>query len=120
MNCHAPFTHLQTKAAALSTASTPPNPIQQVPKTRLCGTLSNMQLGMSAWAMPKRGAQSDVFSSKTFLGLGGLNSTNSTTITRFKLSYRLTAKCLLPGSLTFGWYLGVVVLDAVRGECVLD
>jgi hypothetical protein len=32
----------------------------------------------------------------------------------------MTANCLLPGSLALGWYMGVVVLDVVRGERVLD
>jgi hypothetical protein len=55
-NFHAPFTRPQTKPRALNTASTPPNLLQQVPKIRLCGTLSNMQLGMNDCAMYKRGA----------------------------------------------------------------
>jgi hypothetical protein len=32
----------------------------------------------------------------------------------------MTVNCLLLGSPTLGWYLGVVVLDVVRGERVLD
>jgi hypothetical protein len=32
----------------------------------------------------------------------------------------MTANCLLAGSPTFGWYLGVIVLDVVRGKRVLD
>jgi hypothetical protein len=28
--------------------------------------------------------------------------------------------CLLLGSPTIGWYSGIVVLDVVRGELVLD
>jgi zinc transporter ZupT len=32
----------------------------------------------------------------------------------------MTANCLLSGSPTLGWHLGVVVLDVVRGERVLD
>jgi hypothetical protein len=44
-----------------------------------------MQFGMSAWAMPKRGAQIDVCSLDNFLGIHELNSTNSTDNTRFKL-----------------------------------
>jgi hypothetical protein len=35
--------------------------------------------------MPKRGAQKDVSSSYNFMGVYGLNSTNSTDNTRFKL-----------------------------------
>eukprot|EP00961_Rhodomonas_salina_P146665 1974800-Rhodomonas_salina.2 len=46
--------------------------------------------------MPKRGAQNDVCSSDNFSGVYGLNSTNSTDNTRFKLrsnhpGWRLTA-----------------------------
>jgi hypothetical protein len=44
-----------------------------------------MQLTMSAWALPERGAQNDVFSLDNFLGIYGLNSTNYTNNTRFKL-----------------------------------
>jgi hypothetical protein len=32
----------------------------------------------------------------------------------------MTGNCLLPGSTTLGWYLGVVVLDVAREERVLD
>jgi hypothetical protein len=32
----------------------------------------------------------------------------------------MTASCLLPGFPTHGWYLGVIVLDVVRGKRVLD
>jgi hypothetical protein len=32
----------------------------------------------------------------------------------------MTAYLLLPGSSTIGWYSGVVLLEVVRGERVLD
>jgi hypothetical protein len=32
----------------------------------------------------------------------------------------MAAYCLLLGSLTIGWYSGIVVLDVVRGERVFD
>jgi hypothetical protein len=32
----------------------------------------------------------------------------------------MAAYCLLLGSPTIGWYYGIVVLDVVRGERVLD
>jgi hypothetical protein len=74
--------------------------------------------------MPKRGAQNDVCSSGKFMGMLGFNSTNSNTDNaRFKVKsepYRMTTNRLLPGSPTLGWYLGVVVLDVVRGERVFD
>jgi hypothetical protein len=44
-----------------------------------------MQLGVSAYAMRKRGAQNDVYSSYNFPGIYGLNSTNSAENTRVKL-----------------------------------
>jgi hypothetical protein len=37
----------QTKPRALNTARTPPNQLQKSSNIRLCGALSNMQLGMS-------------------------------------------------------------------------
>jgi hypothetical protein len=74
--------------------------------------------------MPKRGAQNDVCSSDNFPGVYGLNSTNSTDNTRFKLRSNhpgMAAYSLLLGSPTIGWYsAGIVVLDGVRGERVLD
>jgi hypothetical protein len=73
--------------------------------------------------MPKRGAQKDVCSSDNFPGIHGLNSTNSTDNTRFKLRSNqspMTAYYLLPGSPTIGWYSGIVVFDVVRGEHALD
>jgi hypothetical protein len=32
----------------------------------------------------------------------------------------MTVTCLLPGSPTLGWYLGVIVFVVVRGELDLD
>jgi hypothetical protein len=32
----------------------------------------------------------------------------------------MTASCLLLGSTTLGWYMGIVLLDVVRGARVLD
>jgi hypothetical protein len=32
----------------------------------------------------------------------------------------MTGNCLLPGSPAVGWYSGVVALDVVRGERVLE
>jgi hypothetical protein len=96
VNFRALFTHPQTKHRALNTAPTPPNPSKKPPKMRLCGSQSDIQLGMSAWAMHKRGAQNYVCSSNNFPGVYGLNSTSSTDNIRFKLrsnhpGWRLTA-----------------------------
>jgi hypothetical protein len=60
VNFHAPFTHPQTKPPAFNTALTPPNPLQKVKKIELSGSLGSIQLGMSAYAMPNRGAQNDM------------------------------------------------------------
>jgi hypothetical protein len=44
VNFRALFTHPQTKPRQLNTAPTPPNPLQQVPKIRLCGTMNNFDM----------------------------------------------------------------------------
>jgi hypothetical protein len=44
----------------------------------LNGSLINMQLGTSACAMPERGAQNEVCNLDNYMGIYGLNSTNST------------------------------------------
>jgi hypothetical protein len=68
--------------------------------------------------MPKRGAGNDVCSYDNFLGIYGLNSTNSIDNTRFRVMC-LAVYCLLLGSPHIGWYSGIiVVLDVVRGERV--
>jgi hypothetical protein len=92
VNFRALYTHPQTKPRALNTAPTPPNLLLKVPQNTVmwnepCASnvMSNVHLGMSASAMPKRGAQNDVCSSNNFMGIYGLNSTNSTDNTRFKL-----------------------------------
>jgi hypothetical protein len=123
LNFRALFTHQQTKPRALNTAPTPPSPLQKAPKIRSCGTYSNMQLGMSACAMPGRGAHNDVCSSNNFLGIYRLGSTKSIDNTRYKLMCkppRMTVYCLLLGSPTIGCYSGIVVLGVVRGKRVLD
>jgi hypothetical protein len=49
VNFRAQFTDPQTKPRALNTSPTPPNPHPKSPqKYFLCGTHSDMQLGMSA------------------------------------------------------------------------
>jgi hypothetical protein len=45
VNFRALFTHTQTTPRALNTS---PTPLNKSPKIRLCGTLRNMQLGLSA------------------------------------------------------------------------
>jgi hypothetical protein len=55
------------------------------------------------------------------MGIYGLNF-RQTPLTTLALSSCLTmaASCLLPGSPTLWQYLGVAVLDVVRGERVFD
>jgi hypothetical protein len=80
-----------------------------------------MQLGMSASPMSKREAQNDMCSLDNFLGIyGHIKSTNSTDNIRFKLNTGWRLGACFPGSPTLGLYLGVGVLDVVRGERVLD
>jgi hypothetical protein len=72
--------------------------------------------------MSKREAQNGVCSLNNFMGMNGLNSTNSIDSTRFKVvskqtGWRLAAFIPAP---TLERYLSVVVLDVVRGERVLD
>jgi hypothetical protein len=73
--------------------------------------------------MRKRSAQNDVCSSYNFPGIYWLNSTNSNDNTRFKLGLTTSDNGLMLASrlsYTIGWYSGIVVLDVVGGERVLD
>jgi hypothetical protein len=85
-------------------------------KTGLCVILSNMLLGI--WALKQCPSMALIRTtcvvqtiSLEFMGLMNLTRQNSPT--KFALSscipYRMTANCLLPGSPTLGWYLGIVV-----------
>jgi hypothetical protein len=55
--------------------------------------------------MPKRGAHNDLYSSDNFPGIYGLNSTNSTDNTRFKVRSRATPDdgLLLASRLSYNW-----------------
>jgi hypothetical protein len=86
-NSSALFTHPQTKPRALNTAPTTLISSIKSPKLRLRGKLINLQPCISTRVIPKREAQNCVCSLDKFLGNYGLNSTNSTDNTRFKLRY---------------------------------